>query len=83
MVEVKRKDGESPESLLRRFSRRVQQSGVLIRAKKGRYHSKKVNKLSTRKTAARRKVAQDKHEHLRKIGKLETEPRRKRGRRRP
>ncbi|KKT21916.1 MAG: hypothetical protein UW06_C0027G0013, partial [Parcubacteria group bacterium GW2011_GWE1_43_8] len=30
MIEVKRRDGESVEGLMRRFSKRVQQSGVIL-----------------------------------------------------
>jgi len=37
MVEVKRRDNESFESLLRRFNRKIQQSGVLIRARRIRF----------------------------------------------
>jgi ribosomal protein S21 len=42
MVEVKRKPNESTGSLLRRFSRFVQQSGVLIRKKSLKYRPKKL-----------------------------------------
>lgn len=60
MVEVKRKDNESFESLLRRFNRKIQQSGVLIRARKIRFwQSPKSRNLQ--KVAARRR-AQIKHE---------------------
>lgn len=41
MVEVKRKPNESVGSLLRRFNRFVQQSGVLIKAKKSMHREKK------------------------------------------
>ena len=41
MVEVKRKPNESVGSLLRRFNRFVQQSGVLIKAKKSQHREKK------------------------------------------
>ena len=37
MVEVKKKDNESFDSLLRRFNRKIQQSGVLIRARRIRF----------------------------------------------
>ena len=40
MVEVKKKDGESFESMFRRFSRKIQQSGVLIRARKTRFYTR-------------------------------------------
>lgn len=39
MIEVKKKDRESSESLIRRFSRRVQQSGVLVHARKSRFRT--------------------------------------------
>ncbi len=42
MVEVKRKPNESVGSLMRRFNRFVQQSGVLLKAKKSRFRQKKV-----------------------------------------
>ncbi|MFZ6036399.1 MAG: 30S ribosomal protein S21 [Patescibacteria group bacterium] len=71
MVEVKKRDGESVESLLRRFTKRVQSSGVLLRAKKGRYYSPKKSKLQEKEAAARRLLIKDKKEYLRKIGKLE------------
>ena len=44
MVEVKRKPNESVGSLLRRFNRFVQQSGVLVKAKKSQFRVKKPTK---------------------------------------
>ena len=41
MVEVKRKQNESIGSLMRRFNRFVQSSGVLVRAKKSKFRIKK------------------------------------------
>lgn len=41
MVEVKRKPNESIGGLLRRFNRFVQQSGVLVKAKKSQFREKK------------------------------------------
>lgn len=71
MVEVKKRDGETAESLLRRFTKRVQSSGVLLQAKRGRYFSAKQSKLKAKENAARRTKIQDKKEFLRKIGKLD------------
>lgn len=71
MVEVKRKNGESVESLLRRFTRRTQQSGILIRAKEGQYFQKRKTKRELREGALRRKEIKAKKEYLRKIGKLD------------
>lgn len=41
MVEVKRKPNESVGSLMRRFNRFVQSSGVLLKAKKSQFRIKK------------------------------------------
>lgn len=71
MIEVKRKNRESVEGLLRRFSRRVQQSRVLINAKDDRYFHKKKTKRELHSNALRRKDVKAKKEYLRKIGKLE------------
>jgi len=42
MVKVDRKPNESVGSLLRRFNRFVQQSGVLVKAKNSQYRQKRV-----------------------------------------
>jgi ribosomal protein S21 len=51
MVEVKRKPNESMGSLLRRFSRFVQQSGVLVKAKKSQFRIKKHNERKEKNAA--------------------------------
>jgi ribosomal protein S21 len=79
MIEVKKRDNESSESLLRRFSRRVQQSGVLIRAKKRRFYEPPKNKREVRTDAIRRQTIRAQRELLRKMGKLEEYDVKKRG----
>lgn len=69
-VEVKRKGNESSESLIRRFGRRVIQSGVIWKAKKDRFHQKPDSKRKVKESALRRRYVQHKREYLRKIGKL-------------
>jgi ribosomal protein S21 len=52
MIQVTRKDGkESTENLLRRFGRKVQQSGVLATAKSGQYFEKPMSKRDRRAKA--------------------------------
>lgn len=81
MIEVKKRNNESTESLVRRFSRRVQQSGVLLRAKKRRFYEPPKNKRAVRADAIRRKGIRDQREILRKMGKLEEFDMKKRGHR--
>ena len=77
MAEVKRKKGETFEALVRRFSKKVQQSGRLIQSRKIRYHHSEKNKTARRGAAARRQEITVKREYLKKIGKLVDEPTRR------
>jgi len=73
-VEVKKQQGETTRGLIRRFSRRIQQSGVLIRARKERFHEKEKSKRERRDSAVYGvKIGKEK-EKLRKMGLLEEEP---------
>ena len=52
MIQVTRKDSkESIENMLRRFNRKVQQSGVLASAKQGQYFEKPTSKRDRRQKA--------------------------------
>ena len=75
MVDVKRRKGESFEGLFRRFTRRVQQSGRLLEARKHRFHEPEHSKNSVRRSALRRKDIRQKREYLLKTGKLIEEER--------
>ena len=70
MVEVKRKDGESYESLLRRFSRKVQHSGVLIRARRNRFYDPPKSRMMLRVKALKRNELREEREEQKKLGKL-------------
>lgn len=70
MVEIKRRVGESIESLLRRFTRRIQQSKVLFQAKDNKFYKKPKTKREIREEAIRRLEIKAKKEYLRRIGKL-------------
>jgi ribosomal protein S21 len=70
LVEVKRKDNESFESLLRRFNRKIQQSGVLVRARRIRFYVPGRSRNLLREDAARRAVNREKREELKRMGKL-------------
>ncbi len=78
LVEVKRKDNESFESLLRRFNRKIQQSGVLVRARKIRFFEPGKSRNLLREDAARRAVNREKREELKRMGKLIVNPKFKR-----
>lgn len=66
MIQVTRKDSkESAENLLRRFNRKVQQSGVLSVVKQSQYFEKDVSKRERREKAILRQ--ERKAQKMRKI----------------
>lgn len=71
MVEVKRRDNEGSESVIRRFSRKVQQSGVLLQARKVQFYQRKKNRRKVREEAQRRTELQTERERLIKLGELD------------
>ena len=54
LQQVTRKEKESFENMMRRFGRKVQQSGVLVIAKNKQYKERKVSKTEQRSTAIRK-----------------------------
>lgn len=70
MIEVKRKDNESFDSLLRRFNKRIQQSRILQRLKEDRFYQKPLSDLKTKRRAAKKTELREKREYLKKIGRL-------------
>lgn len=69
MVEVKKKDNESFDSLLRRFNRKIQQSGVLVRARRIRFFEPPKSRNLQKIAARRRSQIRSQKEELRKMGK--------------
>lgn len=53
-IEVKKKERENPQSLSRRFSRKVKMSGILIEARKNRFHKRKKSDQMKKRSALRR-----------------------------
>lgn len=83
-ADVRRRKGESFESLLRRFSRRVQESGKVLQAKKIRFHAHPKSKNALREAALRREYLKQRREYLIKTGQATEEdfkPKKKGGRR--
>ena len=81
MAEVRRKERESLESLIRRFNKRVQQSGRLYIAREARFFKREKSRNLQRASAIRGSELRAERELLKKLGKLPLhEERRGRGR---
>ena len=72
MIQVKKKEGETVEAMLRRFKKMLLQSGLLQTARDNRFRERDKSKNQKRKDAQTREKIRQKNEHLRKIGKLDT-----------
>ena len=70
MVEVKRREKESHEAMMRRFSRRILQSQVVARARKQRFHERKLSKNLRRTKAVKRAELREEREELSRQGKI-------------
>lgn len=73
MVEVKRKSNESIGSLMRRFNRFVQVSGVLVKAKKSQFRAKKKTERKEKMAAIMGMHLSALRKRLEKLGKYDEE----------
>ena len=69
-VEVEKTNTENPTSMIRRFTRRVQGSGVLRRARSIRYFSRNESPLVKKQRALRSINKRAKRAELIKLGKI-------------
>jgi len=69
VIEVKKNANENNMNLVRRFTRKVQESGIIQKVKSKRYNKRAESKVKT-KIAALKKIARQKNqEKLFKLGK--------------
>ena len=71
MIQVRKRDREAPESLIRRFSRRVQQSGVLQRVRKMRFRLEEKSRTKRRDEAIYKVRIRKEITKLKKLGKFD------------
>ena len=70
MVEIRKKEGETQGAFLRRFTRSIQRSGILIRARGNQFHEGDPTKRQVKERALRKIAAVKEHDRLEKLGKL-------------
>ena len=69
-LEIKKQTRETSQSLARRFTKRVQQSGILLQARKGIFRKRPKSRQAKKKAALRREELKKVYAKLRKLGKL-------------
>ena len=70
-ITIKRRDNESNERMIRRFLRRIQTSGLLLRIKKQQSHHREKSHNQKKREALHRLALRKRDEYLRKIGMLD------------
>ena len=69
-VEVKKNTTENALSLIRRFQKKVQESGVLPRVRGIRYNDRALSELKTKRAKLKKLANAEKYEIAKKMGKV-------------
>jgi len=70
VIEVKKNPNENNSSILRRFSRRIQESGIIRKVKGARYNVRKGKDKIVKNSALKRLARRKEIELLKKLGKM-------------
>ena len=70
IIEVRKNPSENNTSVLRRFSRKIQESNIIQKVKGSRYNERKESKLKVKKATLKRLIKRKETEKLRKLGKI-------------
>lgn len=71
MIEVKKGENESTIGLVKRFTKRIKESGILKDARNLRFRSRPKSALRKKKEAIKSAQKKQKMDYLRKLGKIE------------
>ena len=69
VIEVKKNANESNMNLVRRFTRKVQESGIIQKVKSKRYNKRAESKVKVKQATLKRLANKKKQEKLFKLGK--------------
>ena len=69
-LEIKKQERETNQALIYRFSKSVQRSGLLLRARKTRFRHRQKSRQMKKRAALRREQLKEEYEKLRKLGKV-------------
>jgi ribosomal protein S21 len=70
VIEIKKNGTESSASVMRRFSKRVRESGIIRHVKDGRYAKRSTSAYVMKKNALKRMEKRNEYAKLKKLGKI-------------
>lgn len=69
-IKIQKKGKESPHGLVYRFTKAVQESRILVRARKTRFKGRNISKEAKKRAALRKEKLKKEYEKLRKLGEI-------------
>ncbi|MFH1582235.1 MAG: hypothetical protein ABIA08_00555 [bacterium] len=72
VLEVKKQERETTQALIRRFTKNIQRSRILMQARKNRFYQRTKSVQIKKRAALRRETAKIRYEKLKKLGQLKT-----------
>ena len=69
-IKIQRKGKESPHSLVYRFTKAIQESGILVRVRKAKFKKRSISRGAKKRAALRREELKKEYERLKKLGKV-------------
>ena len=73
LIQVAKKSGENSASLMRRFSRKAKDSGLIRKVRSLRYAERKLSDFVLKKNALKRIANAETRAHLQKMGKIKSD----------
>lgn len=70
IIEIKKNANENNASVLRRFTRKVQESGIIHKVKNSRYNERAESKVKVKAATLKRINRRKETERMRKLGKI-------------
>jgi hypothetical protein len=67
-LEVRKKDRETTQSLIRRFTKNVKQSGILLQARKIKFKRREKSDTARKRAALRKVMLKKEYEKMEKMG---------------
>ena len=67
-LEIKKQQRETSQALIYRFTKRLQQSGILLRARRIRFRQRSKSRQMKKRAALRREEIKKEYERLKKLG---------------
>lgn len=69
-IEIKKKDGDNPNTLLFNFTKKVKRSGILREMRKRKYHARPTSRVKRRLSAIHRDEKKKELDRMKKLGLL-------------